>query len=98
MWWRCKSRRRRSFIDYMGLTWILRFTPPKLAAIPAALEEAAQDVVALRTATPPDFIDYMGVALSDRQPERRAAFEAEARSMAEVGSAASLIPTLCHAG
>lgn len=55
-----------------------------IAALPAALEAAAQDSVSLRTATPPDFIDYMGVALSDRDPQRRAAFEAEARHMAEV--------------
>lgn len=42
--------------------------------------------MALRTATPPDLIDYMGVALSDREPERWAAFAAQARAMAEVTS------------
>lgn len=41
--------------------------------------------MALRTATPPDLIDFMGVAFSDRQPERRAAFAAQARAMAQVG-------------
>lgn len=54
------------------------------AALPAALEQAAAENVALRTATPPDLIDYMGVAFSDRQPDRRAAFAAQARTMAEV--------------
>ena len=43
--------------------------------------------MALRTATPPDLIDFMGVAFSDRQPDRRAAFAAQARAMAEVGAA-----------
>lgn len=56
------------------------------AALPAALEQAAAEDVALRTATPPDLIDFMGVAFSDRQPERRAAFAAQARAMAEVGT------------
>jgi hypothetical protein len=58
---------------------------PPPAALPAALEQAAAENVALRTATPPDLIDFMGVAFSDRQPDRRAAFTAQARAMAQVG-------------
>jgi hypothetical protein len=49
--------------------------------------------VALRTATPPDLIDFMGVAFSDRQPDRRSAFVAQARAMAQVGQTLGLLTT-----